>query len=210
MERAVRVISYMSCILLIISLSCVVFIQNDNLNKNKIVLNKNNDEINNLKYLLDLKDTLSLYQFYFDDFNVKEYLFSKIETDTINSELKEHLNNLPKFIFYYSEIDCNSCVEDFVSIINEFKDKISEENMIYFSSYKNKDDMYMFKRINKIHVPIFNLRGHEIFQKRLNVPFCFVIDKNGYSDCIYFPAKDNINVIRKYMNHIIKKHFNVI
>lgn len=180
---------------------------NNERQKKELVIAEKNVEINQLKTALELKDSLSLYQLYFENFQIKEYLLSQTENEV---NFKKHLKTLPKFVFYHTEIDCNSCIEESISVINEYKSEIGEENILYLSSYERESDMHIFKRINKITSPIFNTRNYKLFHKRANAPVCFVIDKNGCSNCVFFSSTENTFLLHKYMSHITKKYFNSI
>jgi len=131
----------------------------------------------------------------------------KVTTEDSSSFSKE-IETLPKFVFFHSELDCNSCVEEDITLINDFSNDIGSKNIILLASYNNKRDLHLFRRINKINSFIYNTASVGLPIEELNLPFCFVINKNFKSECVFIPLKEDKSNFKRYLKIIKEKYFN--
>jgi hypothetical protein len=131
--------------------------------------------------------------------------FEVTAKDSIN--LFKEVETFPKFVFFHSELNCNSCVEENLVFVNDFCDSIGEEHVLFLASYKNKRDLHIFKRINKIVSPIYNVSSLGLPIEELNLPFCFVVNENRKAECVFIPLKEDNSQFKRYLKMIKKKYF---
>lgn len=128
-----------------------------------------------------------------------------------NAQERKVLYNLiettPKLIFYYSELNCNSCVEIIVKEVENYRDSIGSENIIYLANYRRARDMLIFKRINQIKSSIFNVVETSMPAGKVHMPFLFIIDKEKRVRSLFVPSKENTKNIKLYLSIIKKKYF---
>lgn len=119
------------------------------------------------------------------------------------TKLKESI----KLVFFHSEVNCNSCVESNIPFLNDFGDSIGKQNIIFLASYKQKRDLTVFKRINQIEFPVYNVVSTGLAVEELNEPFFFVINDNQKAECVFVPIKEDSLHIMRYLNMVKSKYF---
>lgn len=129
-------------------------------------------------------------------------------TDSLNqAKIKQAMHSVPKLVFYYSDLNCNSCVESIVAEIENFRDSIGIDNIIYISDYKRTRDMQIFKRINQIKSEIFNISSLNIPMDQAHVPFLFVLGKDNEVRSVYVPNKEDLNNLKSYLSIVRNMYF---
>jgi len=149
---------------------------------------------------------------------LSQCMFAQLESDGCSLDFKateegsilfsKEIETLPKFIFFHSELNCNSCVEENIPFINNFCNEIGMKNVIYLASYKNERDLHLFKRINKIPSQIYNMESIGLKIEKFNTPFCFVLNKNFKAECVFIPLKEDSSNFNHYLKIIKEKYFN--
>jgi hypothetical protein len=136
-------------------------------------------------------------------------LFHPTMVDVINQNGIEQATHgvSSKLIFYYSELNCNSCVEIIIKEIENFRDSIGSDNIVYLSDYKRIRDMQIFKRINHISSEIYNISSLNIPLEKMHVPLLFVLDNDKRIRSVFIPNKEDIKTIKLYLSTIKMKHF---
>jgi hypothetical protein len=131
--------------------------------------------------------------------------FNKISPDSLEFLTKNW--ETPKLVFFHSELNCNSCVEENIYLLNNFGNTIGNEHILFLTSYKNKRDLTLFRRINKIKSHIYNVSSIGLPIEELNYPFCFVINKEGKAECVFIPIKEDSLYFKRYLEMIKNKYF---
>lgn len=124
--------------------------------------------------------------------------------DTI--ALKQLVKDSAKLIFKYSEITCNSCVDNEVNNLVNFARNNDSKTIIVIGEYSNIRELNIFKRINKIDLPVYNLISSESFTKvNLNgLPLLFVLSPDLVISNVYIPLKELPKLSRPYYSSIAK------
>ena len=71
--------------------------------------------------------------------------------------LKSLLSGTYTLVLYYSELHCSSCVEKQIKLLNKAAETICNKNIFISASYNNTRELLLFKRMNQITLPIYNL-----------------------------------------------------
>lgn len=128
-------------------------------------------------------------------------------TPTDSLALYTKLKEPFKLAFFHSEVNCNSCVESNISFLNDLGDSIGRQNIIFLTSYKNKRDLSIFKRINQIKFPVYNVNSTGLAIEELNEPFFFVINEHLKAECVFVPIKEDSLHLKRYLDLIKRKYF---
>lgn len=115
-----------------------------------------------------------------------------------------------KLILRYSQINCNTCVEEQLKILNTYKDSIGINNILLFADYRNINDLKKFYRINKTGIRVYKLDEQlNGIIKDIGVPYFFVFEKESNRIIsTYIPQKNYSNITTLYLNSIKMKYFN--
>lgn len=173
--------------------------------KNELVsLNKENID---LKIDLDITKKNRNYE---SNFNGKELDKDLIVYDINNNKIKlGDIVNENKLILRYSNLNCNTCIEEQIKNINKYQDSIGIQKIILLTTYQNTVYMDRFRKINKVKIKIYNLG--EMLDKEINdigFPYFFVLEENTMRiNCTFIPQKDKNDLTNSYIENIQKKYF---
>ena len=165
---------------------------------------KSDFELNNQTLLSQLR-----YQFYNEGIVIDkeiELVPDYNEDETI--ELKELVQNERVLVLNFSEITCRSCIESEIEKIKRISKVIGPENVIILSSYERNSDLLIFKRLNRLTLPIYNRRdknlGLQLDESKASI---FILDSTSFKTELFFiPDKDTTKLSDEYYS-IVKKYF---
>ncbi|MTI87934.1 MAG: hypothetical protein FH748_08200 [Balneolaceae bacterium] len=172
-----------------------------------------NEELNTLKtaYESNFQSLLNRMRIQFDN----EGIVIDKETELVPDydegkkiKLKELVQNKWMLVLNFSEITCKSCVESEIEKIKEISNEIGSENVLILSSYERNSDLLIFKRLNKLNLPIYNRKGEnlglQIDYSNANV---FLLNSASYKTELFFIAdKEAPKLSEKYYS-TVKRYF---
>ncbi|HLO92366.1 MAG TPA: hypothetical protein VK172_14470 [Lentimicrobium sp.] len=121
--------------------------------------------------------------------------------DTISIK---NLFSKPSLVLRYSELNCQSCVDIILkSLLSDTS--FNENNTLILGYYREPDYLYQFKRINSVHMPIFNIWALELPPDTLNVPYIFLIDNYRVAHNVFIPEQGDSIAIKNYLSFAAKK-----
>lgn len=124
-------------------------------------------------------------------------------------KLTEKLNR-KKLIFRYSELQCNVCIEQQIASLKKYKNKIGTDNILILADYSNFRNLIVFKRINSLDIPIYNLsKKMPLERERINIPYFFIADNTLIAKDYFIPIKEIKNYTDNYLNTMYIKHFSI-
>jgi len=133
----------------------------------------------------------------------------KVEDEEGNKiSIAELLNNNPKVIFRYSELNCRLCIEEEIKILLKYINDIGFDNILFFSTYNSTRDLFLFKRINQLQdFKIYNLKEEKlnIPIDSLNIPYVFLIDSSGNIVMLNIPEKTKPEFSEQFYNVVISR-----
>jgi hypothetical protein len=103
-------------------------------------------------------------------------------------------------IYRYSDIHCNTCVEtELESLQKYFDSKLGQ--IIILASYDNEKDFMLFKKLNKIKIPIYRIAHNAIdwTPEKLDMPYYFVLHSNGRVSNFYISNREYIDITNNYL-----------
>lgn len=166
--------------------------------------NKLHLEYNNLKnnYFLQLNDNLSFI-------NPNKKIID-IFGDTLS--LKDIMFHKPKLVFSFSTFACSSCVESAIERLENIETGVGCENIILLTNYESVRDLVVFYKRTKLNYPIYRIND-EFFNlgvDKIHLPYFFVLKDDFRIQDIYIVDQINLNVTKKYLEIISKKHFSQV
>lgn len=175
------------------------------------VLSQNKVEL--LKKRSDIQKSLSFMRDYYLELSIENNgkpldKFIEINDGKKNISTFEGIVNSKKLVFRYTELHCDVCVDKQIEAIKKISKKIGKKNIIILTEYENLKNLIIFKRLNSLSIPIFNLQNKfNLPIEELDSPYYFVVDKDFVIKDLFIPIKEIENYTNKYLNIIYKKHF---
>lgn len=181
--------------LLIISVACAFHLKKHH--------NKNQIEVQSLKEkLLYSEMTLGSYDATIAELknsilNHFEYENEIIPVDVLNSVLEDR----PLLVLRFEEVQCSDCVDQQIAFLKEMPEEIRVK-IVLFGNYQRDRTMKIFKDINKIEFPVYNLDLSPSSFQNMHVPFYFTIDEDNVVSDVFVPIVDFPELTKKYLESI--------
>jgi hypothetical protein len=136
-------------------------------------------------------------------------LVSAVRKDTLT--LQQLVGTMPKLVFRYSELNCMSCVDHLIPKIKKIAQVIGKKNIIIAATYHSIRDLYLFKRLNGVKMPVYKLptSGFGLPIGKVNLPFLFVIDPQFQTKLLFVPDKTLPVMSQQYCSIIESRIFNI-
>jgi hypothetical protein len=110
----------------------------------------------------------------------------------------------PKLIFRYTSLNCNSCVDKQLTLLNRYTN-IIRDRILILTYYENLRDLYLFKRLNSLEFETFNIESLNIPFEELQFPYFFVIDENLNISDSFLPLKSDTTLTINYLFEVASK-----
>ncbi len=97
----------------------------------------------------------------------------------------------PVLVFRYTELSCNACVDVEMFNLTKYWNVKTNIHPIIMTSYEDKSNLYMFKRVNRVEFEMYNTLNSKlpIDVEEDNIPYYFVLYPNGKVDNVFIPDK---------------------
>lgn len=139
-----------------------------------------------------------------DDFEITDnedntYLFSQL----LNKKTSRY-----KFVFVFSSLNCNSCVDFEISNIKSFSRLIGQDNIIILAQYESIRQLRAFLSTQDLTIPVYYVKNipANVLEEE-NLPFSFIINKNLTLEMIFIPIKEIYSHTEMYYKTIYKRFF---
>ena len=129
-----------------------------------------------------------------------------LSMDRENNFLENIISEQPLLVFRYSEIHCNSCVDQVVQQMNRLWQD-GKRNMALIASYDEYQHFTSFVRANKLQMPTYLLQEEEakgVFDSEIP-PYLFLLDQSLAVKYPFVPIKEMDESIQMYMDFIQHK-----
>lgn len=116
----------------------------------------------------------------------------------------ELIGSKSKLIFRYSGLNCNTCIEEEIINIKKYLSETKTQRLIIIADYKNEEDLFLFKRLHQIGIPIYNSRQNSLKLpiEALNTPYLFVTDSTLIIRSLFIPNKEYPEFSKVYYSNI--------
>lgn len=113
-----------------------------------------------------------------------------------------------KLILNFSELNCNTCVDEQIEYINEYADLIGVSNVLIFVTCNDYSLVRKLKKMNNLKFELFNL-GDSLSNviRDIGFPYFFVIDESMRINSIFIPEKNNKKLTFTYLDSVLKNYY---
>lgn len=162
------------------------------------------DSLRQLKNSIDVLflNTSFMFEFQSDKIDKNIVLFDEKENKIT---LKQLVQNKPKLIFKYSDLNCNVCIDEQINLLKKASEKIGSENIIILANYNSPRELSQFIRMNQINFKVFNLRNTEFTSVDRSLPYYFILDESFSLNLLFIPIKGNTSLSQLYFNKVSEK-----
>ena len=123
------------------------------------------------------------------------------ETDK-SYKLKQILGQDNKLIFRFNEFSCNSCIDREISNLKKLAETIGKEHIIILATYNKIRDLAVFKRINKLDIPIYNIPKNIMPTDEVGGTFLFITNAQHQVFMPFLPDKEDADLSLEYFKFI--------
>lgn len=128
-----------------------------------------------------------------------------------NEKLLSEIIDGNKLVLRYSDLNCNTCIDEQINNLNSNTQQIGIENIILLTTYESYVHMQRFRKVNKIKFPIYNL-GNELNKdiEDLGLPYYFILNKDNFRiNNMYIAMKEIPKLTSIYLEHIKQEYFTI-
>lgn len=112
------------------------------------------------------------------------------------------------FVCRFSEMDCESCIDYAIKQVIELCDSVEGLNVLYLGNYRNNRSFTKQKNMYGIEAcKALNVASLGMPIEDLNRPYYFVLDDSLRVWDIFVPNKVSKDLLRKYFDLILDKHY---
>jgi len=166
-----------------------------------------NSEINNL--INDKRQIKSQKSMILDSYK-KCFLSSGLKLDNVQLQgnsgvivkLKNALNGKTKIIYYFDQYSCVACVNNDLTLFNNFVELIGNENALILANFSNYKEFYQFFCRNDIKCKVFNIKGKNLGIEIKKASAIFVIDQDLIVNKFFIPHKSLNETTKEFLNNI--------
>jgi hypothetical protein len=157
------------------------------------------DRMNNI--MLDLS---LIYEFDSEQIDYNTIIYDEDENQL---SLNQLIQDSPILVFKYSQLHCDVCIDEQISLLKGAEELINENKIILLTNYSSKNDLARFKRVNQLNFKVFNLKNSELTEIDKSFPYYFILDKSFSLKKFFIPIKGDTLLTKDYYKSI-KKLFN--
>lgn len=140
---------------------------------------------------------------------------SKIDKNTVffdenEKEIKiaQIVSRGPYLIFKYSNLNCEVCVDEQISLLKYAKELIGVTKILIITNYSSYGELSRFQRLNQLDdFKILNLKNNELTSVDKSFPYYFILDESYSLKQLYVPIRGDSLITKEYFNNSLKKYF---
>ncbi len=161
-----------------------------------------NRAVTSLKSLHTNQKTLMQFQLYTEGAELNPRLAACNEKgDTLAIV---NIISKPVLVLRYSELNCQSCVDDLLTEIKE--DGIfNATNTLLLAYYSEPAYLYQFKRMNRLELPVFSIQHTGLPPDTLNLPYFFLMNSKLQISNVFIPEEGDTDAIAAYLAFAAKR-----
>ena len=120
--------------------------------------------------------------------------------------IEQHNGNM--VVLRYSDVHCQTCVDDQIKILKGIKEVIGNDNIMILATYRNRKDFVIFKRMNQLaEMNIYQVDALDIPADALGTPYLFILDKNRQIRHLFIVDSESPVLSEEYYKVIIQRYF---
>ncbi len=126
------------------------------------------------------------------------------------AQFREKYLKTPKIVLRYADVNCNSCVDSSLTALNRISTGIGKDNVLIFASYQNKRDLMVWKRVNHIKYPVFQIPSQTLGLgiENKDQPYLFaLLPENLNVNHLFIPMKENTQRTDQYLGIFKSRYY---
>lgn len=120
-------------------------------------------------------------------------------------KIKQEFKKVKKLVLYFDTSDCMACVELILPSLKKLMHEVGESKVCFLITSQNRREVSVFKHINKLNNPIYEVQSLGLSLENENTPFFFILDEQLKTNYVYIPRRDMLQQTEKYLNLIKKR-----
>jgi len=169
---------------------------------NGISKDEYNRAVTSLKTLHANQKSLMQFQLFTEGAKLNPQLevFNEIgDTLAINNIISK-----PVLVLRYSELNCQSCVDDLLTEIKE-SGLFTASNTLLLAYFREPAYLYQFKRMNRLELPVFSIQHTGLPPDTLNLPYFFLISTKLEISNVFIPEEGDTESMAAYLTFASKR-----
>jgi hypothetical protein len=192
-------------ILINLTLLALLFYLRLGIHSKSIGIEEHNRVVSALNNTIQYQKSIMLYQLFTEQRQIPPHSFVCSERN--DSIRLANLINRPVLVLRYNELGCQTCVDALISALLKV-DMLKDSNTLLLTYYRDPSYLRQFKRINRLSMPIYNIKHTSLTPDTLNLPYFFVLHKDLTVSNVYIPEEGDTNSVNLYLKYIGKKFGN--
>lgn len=130
-----------------------------------------------------------------------DYIFD----NHVAQSLKKVVANSCKLVFRFSELDCNTCIDEQFQLLKKFESEIGKNNIISWGSYSNERNLDILLSNNGLKLSSYFTpvsRDSKCLIEKANMPYYFLTDKQGVIRNVFVPLTNEPERTKIYLNEV--------
>jgi len=116
-------------------------------------------------------------------------------------------DNSSILVYRFSEMHCDICIEQHLSILKNLDTKINSEKLVLLGSYANLKKIKIVRQTHKFNFRIYNTMDDlGIPLEQVNNPYFFILDKDLKCHSFFAAIKENPDLTVSCVQILIKKY----
>lgn len=185
----------------IIILGTVLFMRFGNYTKG-FGIEEHNRVVTALNNSIQYQKSIMQYQLFTEQRQIPRH--SVVFTERNDSITLANLINRPVLVLRYNDLGCQTCVDALISALLK-ADMLNVSNTLLLTYYRDPSYLRQFKRINRLSMPIYNIKHTKLPPDTLNVPYFFVLHEDLTVSNVFIPEEAENDGVNIYLNFIGKK-----
>lgn len=125
-----------------------------------------------------------------------------------NSKQLKDVMSRPRLVMRFSDINCNTCVEQEMKNLRNFFPPPKSDNIMILATYRSVADLLKFKRINAIDFELYAISANQLplAGEQISAPYMFVIDKSFQVKFPFVPSKEFPDCSQSYYKALLESN----
>lgn len=168
-----------------------------------IGIEEHNRVVSALNNSIQYQKSIMQYQLFTEQRQIATH--SVVFTERNDSMMLANLINRPVLVLRYNELGCQTCVDALISALLK-AEMLNDSNTLLLTYYRDPSYLRQFKRINRLSMPIYNMKHTKLPPDTLNLPYFFVLHKDLTVSNVFIPEESDTTSVNIYLNFIGKNY----
>lgn len=125
---------------------------------------------------------------------------------TDSNAIKQLLRTGPKLFFNFSEMNCETCVDEQIRLLKKYTEVIGSENIIFLGSYSEQRKFEIFLKSRHLHFPAYSISEHAknntLRIANANLPYYFIADHTLRVHNAFLPIREEPQLTETFLKSV--------